>query len=288
MHKRHEHLLTPSTEILVKDDTDHLLHREACVITDLQVYHEIKQLKRFSHRHSLLSLENKMNGDFICCACDKHIKADLAYGCDPWKFYIHKICAELPREKRHSFHRHPLTLPEPYYRTHRECNACHRHCYGFTYSCQDCNFNLDLDCSLLHPSVKFENHEHVLTFFKMLHGTPECKHCKFTPPDVSYFRCVKCNFNVHFLCSPLPQTIKDDSHQHSVILKDNFVDLVDQCYDDVYYCDVCEIKRDARECVYYCEECCFVVDIDCVISEVCPSYYGTGYKVMHFLVLYIK
>lgn len=42
----------------------------------------------------------------------------------------------------------------------------------------------------------------------------------------------------------LPQTIEDDT------LKDNFVDLFDSCYDNESCCDVCEMIRDARECVY--------------------------------------
>ncbi|GAY63466.1 hypothetical protein CUMW_225860 [Citrus unshiu] len=152
---------------------------------------------------------------------------------------------------------------------------------GFRYCCEDCEFNLDLDCSLLIPSIKPESlllHKHTLTLFKRLYGTLDhCHGCKLIPPnrDTSlklgalYVRCVKCNLNRHLLCCPLPKSIqRDDIHHHRVTLKDNFDDIFDDIEDDEYCCDVCETRRQAGECVYYCEECNFVVDLDCVSWEV--------------------
>lgn len=81
---------------------------------------------------------------------------------------------------------------------------------------------------------------------------------------------VACNFNLHLLCCGLPKSFKHDCHQHPLTLKDNFIDLfVDDFEDEEYCCDFCETRRNARECVYHCEKCNFVVDLDCVFSEVC-------------------
>lgn len=64
-------------------------------------------------------------------------------------------------------------------------------------------------------------------------------------------RCVACNFNLNLLCWRLPKSFKHDCHQHSLTLKDNFVDLFDDFEDEGYCCDCCETKLYARECVYH-------------------------------------
>lgn len=240
---------------------------------------EREKIKHFSHKHLLFLLENKRNGKLICVACEKNIQANHpAYGCHHCEFYLQKSCVELPREIQHPLHRHPLSLPNPYSKEYHECDACHKHYYGFSYSCQDCDFNLDLDCSLLLPSIKLRRHKHVLTLFKKLYDTADCDSrsgCvigqnKSTPLDDCYLRCVAYNFNLHLLCCRLPKSFKHDCHQHPLTLKDNFIDLfVDDFEDEEYCCDFCETRRNARECVYHCEKCNFVVDLDCVFSEVC-------------------
>ncbi|XVF51808.1 hypothetical protein PTKIN_Ptkin04bG0214100 [Pterospermum kingtungense] len=40
---------------------------------------------------------------------------------------------------------------------------------------------------------------------------------------------------------------------------------------DEFYCDVCEEKRYKFESVYYCEDCKFIAEVRCVISQLLPS-----------------
>ncbi|KAH9669517.1 cysteine/Histidine-rich C1 domain family protein [Citrus sinensis] len=182
---------------------------------------EREKIKHFSHKHLLFLLENKRNDKIICVACEKNIQANHpAYGCHHCEFYLHKSCVELPREIQHPFHRHPFSLPSPYSEKYQECDACHKHYYEFSYSCQDCDFNLDLDCLL--PSIKLRSHKHVLTLFKKLYDAADC-----------------------------------DSRSGCVIGQNKSTPL-DDCY----------LRRNARECVYHCEKCNFVVDLDCVFSEI--------------------
>lgn len=54
------------------------------------------------------------------------------------------------------------------------------------------------------------------------------------------------------------------SHHHLLTLMDS---LVDDEY-DAQICDVCEEGRHPKACVYYCAECDFIAEFDCVISEV--------------------
>ncbi|KAL9462167.1 hypothetical protein AB3S75_000215 [Citrus x aurantiifolia] len=295
---QHEHRLTLMTGTLAEDNSDQsyctVCRKEinpehpayccadceyyahvGCVITELQVDERQKTTKHFSHEHLLFLYENKWNDDIFCDGCGNDIQAnEPAYGCDQCDYYLHKSCAELPRERQHPFHRHPLFLSDKF----DECSACRKDIYGFGYCCKDCDFILDLDCSSLLPSIKLESvhHKHTLTFFKKLYDTPECGHCKsynippdeLAPLDLSYICCVKCNLNWHLLCFPMPQTIDHHSHLHPLTLRDKCTELSSHCYDDKYYCDFCETIRDGRECVYHCENCNFVVDLECVYSEV--------------------
>ncbi|KAH9669685.1 cysteine/Histidine-rich C1 domain family protein [Citrus sinensis] len=233
----------------------------------------------FHPRHSLkLVLPEEPGYSCIACCLSVH---GFRYRCDKRAVNLHPGCIKLPRGNQHPFHRHLLFLLDNFSGEHHECNACGKHFKGFRYSCEDCEFNLDLDCSLLIPSIKPESlllHKHTLTLFKRLYGSLDhCHGCKLIPPnrDTSlkqgalYVRCVKCNLNCHLLCCPLPKSIqRDDIHHHRVTLKDNFDDIFDDIEDDEYCCDVCETRRQAGECVYYCEECNFVVDLDCVSWEV--------------------
>ncbi|KAL9459250.1 hypothetical protein AB3S75_002608 [Citrus x aurantiifolia] len=294
---QHEHHLTLLTETLAEDNPDRsyctvcekkinpehptyccadckYYAHPGCVIAELQGDERQKATKHFSHEHLLFLYENERNDDTYCDGCFNNIQAnDLVYGCDPCRFYLHKSCAELPKERQHPFHRHPLFLSDCF----GKCNTCRKDVRGFCYLCEDCDFVLDLDCSSLLPSIKLESvhDKHTLTFFRKLYSTPECGRCRsynippyeLNPLDLSYICCVKCNLNWHLLCFPMPQTIDHHSHLHSLTLKDKCVELSSHCYDYQYYCDFCETIRDGRECVYHCENCNFVVDLECVFSE---------------------
>ncbi|GAY44680.1 hypothetical protein CUMW_083700 [Citrus unshiu] len=63
------------------------------------------------------------------------------------------------------------------------------------------------------------------------------------------------------------KNVKHWSHQHPLKLMNN---IFDYNYDD-QMCDICEMKRYADECVYYCVECYFVAELKCVLHEVMQS-----------------
>lgn len=55
---------------------------------------------------------------------------------------------------------------------------------------------------------------HDLAFFEKLYDNPKCTaSCNFTSPDhAAYFRCVRCNFNVHVLCPQLSSKTGDEGN----------------------------------------------------------------------------
>ncbi|KDO36304.1 hypothetical protein CISIN_1g035674mg [Citrus sinensis] len=289
-HRHHHHPLTLTThETLVKDDS--ILHscgvckglgdpsqpsyccveceyytHMRCVINEMQ-FNKREKVKHFSHEdHFLFLVGNKKNGGIIkCSACDKLIQtAHLAYGCDQCNYYLHKSCIELPRQIQHLFHRHPLTL-----QSHRDdgtkyqrCSACDKKLGGFFYQCSNC-FVLDVDCALLQLGVQLEGHEYILTLFAKLRHAPECRRYLSATTGALDQNCVKCNFVVYLLRSPLPQVIECSSHHHPLTLTEK---VVDDNY-GTQICDICEEDRDPEVCIYYCTECDFIAEFICIISE---------------------
>ncbi|XP_021669084.2 uncharacterized protein LOC110656553, partial [Hevea brasiliensis] len=199
----------------------------------------------------------------------------VTYGCSSCNFFLHKSCAELPTEIQNFAHpSHPLSLliltcqnPKKF-----KCNICLKDCRGFIFHCRECNFQLDVECASLTPTVNFGDHPHRLTVVDNIYDELECCACNGSCIGSPAFRCLKCNFNLHLVCGPLPITIKHKCHIDPLTLKDFYVEDDD---DDEFYCDACELPRNPRLCVYYCETGCpMIVDVKCVISEVIPALRG--------------
>ncbi|KAL6985922.1 hypothetical protein U1Q18_019296 [Sarracenia purpurea var. burkii] len=220
-----------------------------------------------SHQHPLIPFHVE-NSRLICSGCFQFLDGS-SYICPQCIFVVHKSCAELPEEIQHPFHpQHPLTIVSLEYAKQRLCTACGSYEDSrFIYNCAECDFNLDLRCASMKPTIKYERHEHPL--LPMDHhsneksGDFQCSTCSSRCGDL-FLRCVPCNLNLHVKCIPaLPLTANHKSHRHPLILNDPLPE------DDSneYYCDACEKERNPHHSVYYCAKCEFVAHIDCAIPE---------------------
>ncbi|KAH9795391.1 cysteine/Histidine-rich C1 domain family protein [Citrus sinensis] len=225
-------------------------------------------LVHFDHNHFLLPLENGTNDDVPCYACGKVLMQDQnhpTYGCDPCRIYLHKTCAQMPRQIQHVLHRHPLTVTTNDGERGRTCDACQKYLHGHIYKCDSCDFVLDFDCATLQSRVVSEGGDPIYAFVEKLNHTAKCRKYKFAISEASFQDCLKCNFTLHLMLSPLPLTIEHMSHhQHSLTLMDKHAD---GNY-GTQICDVCEEERDQQERVYYCEECDYIADFMCVIEVI--------------------
>ena len=168
-------------------------------------------MKYFRHKH--FSIQDDKENEVCCGVCEKQV-CGQTYECIRCKFFIHQDCIEPVAELQHPLQPHDndsligvsrKTLPRKKF----TCDACScKSCFGFSYRCEKCRFKLDVNCASLKPSIKYQGHRHLLTFFEIVYDDPQCEVCKSCSPDVSYLRCVVCDFNVHLLCVPLPSTIK--------------------------------------------------------------------------------
>ncbi|PON86288.1 Protein kinase C-like phorbol ester/diacylglycerol-binding domain containing protein [Trema orientale] len=213
-----------------------------------------------------------------CFACQLPWSSP-AYPCKTCENYLHKSCAQLPRTIRHPSHsQHSLTLQvsKP-----TSCDLCFKKDCRLIFSCHGngCDFELDTKCAFLQPNLKCRSHNHLLSLVENAAcDNIRCNACQKSyeewfnqvrlPNEVhfshSFFRCIDCDFNLHFLCGPLPSTIKYSYHIHRLALVDS---LIEEDFGE-YYCDACEEGRNPQFRVYNCADCKYIVHAHCLISEI--------------------
>ncbi|XP_062165974.1 uncharacterized protein LOC133872481 isoform X1 [Alnus glutinosa] len=124
---------------------------------------EIQQY--FIHPHNLiLSHDQELLHDKLCDGCMHFIISVPFYNCTQCNFFLHTTCAQLPKQKKHILHQHTLALLScaPYAGGLFSCNACGRLRHGFTYRCDTCHFDMDVQCCSVPKTLGHEGHQHSL------------------------------------------------------------------------------------------------------------------------------
>ncbi|XWS49179.1 hypothetical protein CRYUN_Cryun13aG0141600 [Craigia yunnanensis] len=244
------------------------------------------KIQYYAHHHPLALRERMEFGSEVRCRACRETCLGPCFVCERCGFFLHVPCAvEFPQEIHHPFHPlHPLALSTISSDSDDddddtfECPACGGTGDRFmvVYRCAKCDFNLHTDCAkpkLTPFLLKYGGHPHFLTFFDKTRNQFMCDICG-KEAQSCFFRCVVCEFNIHLYCFPsAPKTIKHKCHLHSLTLtvspfefELNTPEDADNS-DNEFYCDACEEKRIKVESVYYCEECRFIAEIRCVMSE---------------------
>ena len=254
---------------------------------------ESDQIQHFLHGHPL-SLRKADDQEQVmhCRVCDKRCTGPT-YVCDSGrasslfckKIYFHKSCLEFPQQICHPFHPyHPLTLldGQSNYSDDR-CNACRKSTTDyFLYICLYCDFIisnnkprhfcLHVECStMMMPAITYEGHTHLLQFRddNIESNKLQCSACKSNICESYDFNCLYCDLNLHLSCGPLPYTVKHKDHNiHSLFLTNSPLQEEVEDETDEFYCHACEEERDPQLPVYYCAECHYVAEIQCVFSQV--------------------
>ncbi|EXB40980.1 hypothetical protein L484_020715 [Morus notabilis] len=219
-----------------------------------------------------------------CFGCQSNWSGP-AYSCisENCENFLHKSCGELPQKIQHAVHSpHSLILQVSKPQSCRSC--CKKDC-RLIFCCREdgCDFTLGTECVSLDTTINYRGHAHLLSLVEKSFCDIECDACeksygnvKVVPKEVNrtrsfMFRCMECVFNFHFLCGPLPSTVKYEYHIHPLILSEHSISEDDS---DEYFCDVCEEERDQSFRIYYCEECKFAAHIHCLIHEILKAIKG--------------
>ncbi|KAG4210140.1 hypothetical protein ERO13_A02G026400v2 [Gossypium hirsutum] len=247
---------------------------EQIIIGELMVASEIKHSY---HDHNLrLTFSGKTkDDDSQCDGCTRPLSTPF-YSCEQCKFFLHKVCAELPKQLPHPFHKHLLTLSNSHDEdNYSSCSACFRSYHGFGYRCYKggCRFRIDIQCMLLSDTLKHPSHEHSLFLVHNNKGT-SCSACfrKLRSMDVAY-RCMKrCDFSLDVGCATLSLTAwyKYDRHPLTLTYLDHY-EL------SQLYCDLCEKKREPNRWFYYCVDCDNSLHLNCALGDL--PYMKLGNKI---------
>ncbi|XP_027081249.2 uncharacterized protein [Coffea arabica] len=241
---------------------------------------EEKQLNHFSHEeHPLILSELRKENDdgsidrkfVVCYGCQEQILDPAAYCCFACHFFLHKRCAELPRQIRHPMHsQHDLVLlgKPPYYSRSCICDACGQDDWKFfTYHCSLCEFDLDVSCAILDQpeileqrEIELDCHHHRLIQLEKP-ASFLCDACGKVDEDSSYL-CPTCQFWIHKKCALRPTKVKHKDHNHSLQLA---YSLPSDHRKFPQQCSVCWKKVRLRDWVYYCGPCRYFVHITCVV-----------------------
>ncbi|PPR80227.1 hypothetical protein GOBAR_AA40485 [Gossypium barbadense] len=237
------------------------------------------EIKHSHHDHNLrLTFSGKTkDDDSQCDGCTGPISTPF-YSCEQCKFFLHKDCAELPKQMPHPFHKHLLALSNSHDMFgYSCCNACGRWYQGFSYRCYEgnCSFEIDIQCILLLDTLKHPSHEHSLFLVHNNEGT-SCSVCFETLGYVAY-RCMKrCDFNLDVHCATLPLTAwyKYDRHPLTLTHFDDF-----EPYQ--YYYDLCEKERERNRWFYYCVDCDNSLHLNYAIGDLPYVKFGNEIKSFH-------
>ncbi|KAA8517095.1 hypothetical protein F0562_017388 [Nyssa sinensis] len=238
----------------------------------------------FSHEHPLiLNEEKKHDGEEVrhCNGCLEEIVPGPYYCCSKCDFFLHKLCAELPRGMQHHMHlEHRLTLI-----AHRGlyCNACGEQCKNFTYACLPCDFYVDILCaSLMERKIEHKSHKHPLILLRRP-ALLFCYACGTEHKGIFYF-CTTCGqFWMNKDCASLPSTIEHSDHHHLLSLA---YSLPYDYYKFQYTCDICG-KYFNRVCwFYYCKECRYLAHVNCATSKPLPGNSFLYLLFYHLITLY--
>jgi hypothetical protein len=222
-------------------------------------------LHHFSHEeHPLIFVEELQNdgaNEFVCSGCEESIWGP-AYKCSQYcNFFIHKSCAELPREIQHPLHpNHTLVLEVP--SRPKLCEACYRSCERcFFYHCNTCDFDgLHIECASGWRTKPEDCHQHeFVTVFQQIQFT-----CELCGEDRNSFAqvCRICQLLAHTPCTEMPRTIKIIADRHWLNLVYSLGQVMKE-QDDCVLCNLCGKKLNLKYAAYYCRQCDFVAHLEC-------------------------
>ncbi|XVE65141.1 hypothetical protein DITRI_Ditri07aG0157500 [Diplodiscus trichospermus] len=240
-------------------------------------------IKHFLHRHPLSFIQNGKE-DLFCSRCQKHLSGPT-YGCSKCKFFIHDHCAELPPKIENFLHPCPLFLKVLPLVVVYKCNLCAETGAGSSYRCEECNFDIHVECALK-PAMKSEGEEliqhfthwHPLTLLvhlknmEMEEDRVFCFICeKLCSASATAYGCKQCNFFLHKSCmTSIPRKINHFFHPCPLILLTSPFSS--------YICGGCDERGSALS--FSCGRCRYQLDVKCALL---PTVKSEGSKlIQHF------
>lgn len=195
-----------------------------------------KRVKIYSlyHRHKLQLFygDGAQLFDDKCCPCCLKDYRSPSYACTTCirnydsVFFIHKFCLEsIPQRVQSSFHpQHPLSIARiPAYCL---CSACGFPIKTFALTCGECNLDFHVSCgSRTRPGLRLNHlHPHDMHYvLSQSRSFSRCIVCRMGCDVDYYYKCIECDAYMHLDCSPIPEIVEHESHDHPLKLTNSIV-----------------------------------------------------------------
>ncbi|KAL8092100.1 protein VACUOLELESS GAMETOPHYTES-like [Apium graveolens] len=168
-----------------------------------------RNVKHFSHPHSLTPLEQEQElVTFNCRGCERKISEPF-HGCSKCKYYLHDECLEAPLSISHPSHpsHHLNLLPFPSYSSRSFiCNGCGLRGKAFVYHCSLCSFDLHTYCAVSPDTIILDKHPHELQLVydpqdRFKNAIFKCDLCNAEVDRKSWvYYCGDCDYGAHLYC----------------------------------------------------------------------------------------
>nr|XP_017240112.1 PREDICTED: uncharacterized protein LOC108212911 [Daucus carota subsp. sativus] len=252
-------------------------------------------LKHDSHDHELdlTEVDAYMVGKGKCGVCRMPIaEASSIYKClkqdcpnDSLSifFFLHKTCAELPKQIKHAHHpQHSLILARGFnhevwqllkgaYPQLRACRLCFRNINEqmWVYMCEVCcqtytspfkpytsrvwyEFGLCISCAKMEPVLYHQGHpNHTLTLLRRPISVI-CSACGIWETSEVCYTCLPCQFWIHSSCAASPPTIRLRVHQDDTLHL--IYSIPDKYRGFSKHCQICKDEVRTDKWAYFCED----------------------------------
>ncbi|CAA7044864.1 unnamed protein product [Microthlaspi erraticum] len=251
------------------------LDLSCAVLTSIETAWDAEEKLHYSHAHLLTRCRPGTNArGRSCLLCELPLSPSaICYGCVLCNSFVHEGCLDLPREIQHPVHwEHPLIRLDFTHNcgTGKKCDACRLPIEGVPLGCPECGFNLHMRCAdaLLRSCLHDDYPDHKLFYRASGASKHRCVICKggaVISLD-SYYRCMACDFEYHYECLEIPESVVKKSYHVHPLFSKTFLSQDDS----MEYCGVCETIVHEGHHVYSCKVCDFVGHIECITKEERP------------------
>nr|VDC85651.1 unnamed protein product [Brassica rapa] len=264
-----------ATHVMVWDGKELEWEPEEVVTEDIAPFKNVGDglIEHFGHEHHLKleKYDSIRDAKKQCQACVLPIVLHDFYNCIQCDYFLHIVCAGLPRKLDHALHNHSIFLdpfppPNDSDFNHLQCSACSRTSSGFKYKCyeKDCKihwFKIDVTCCLVpeYSTQKFHEHPIFIAPYNYDHEIYPCNGCKRRLTKTR-LQCTLCEFSICYECATIPEELHYKHDEHPLTL----------CYgedtDGKYWCEECEKEVNPSEWFYTCNKCCITIHRTCLFG----------------------
>ncbi|KAG5408643.1 hypothetical protein IGI04_004962 [Brassica rapa subsp. trilocularis] len=264
-----------ATHVMVWDGKELEWEPEEVVTEDIAPFKNVgdELIEHFGHEHHLKleKYDSIRDAKKQCQACVLPIVLHDFYNCIQCDYFLHIVCAGLPRKLDHALHNHSIFLdpfppPNDSDFNHLQCSACSRTSSGFKYKCyeKDCKihwFKIDVTCCLVpeYSTQKFHEDPIFIAPYNYDHEIYPCNGCKRRLTKTR-LQCTLCEFSICYECATIPEELHYKHDEHPLTL----------CYgedtDGKYWCEECEKQVNPSEWFYTCNKCCITIHRTCLFG----------------------